>query len=153
MSAAPDPAASPRRKPLGHTPPDFVPSGVIFFLTLCARPRGATIFTTDAIWAQLVHSADFYQQRGRWNVRLLLAMPDHLHLLVLFPPHERMETVVAAWKHYLTRQQKIPWQRDFFDHRPRTLAQLEEKEIYIRENPVRAGLIAPSAPWPYLWPR
>jgi putative transposase len=111
-----------------------------------------TIFTTDTTWRMLVEAADFYQQRGRWHVSLLLAMLDHLHMLAAFPAQERMAQVVAAWKHYLARVAKVPWQRDFFDHRPRNRSEREERESYIRQNPVRAELVAEAAAWPYRWP-
>jgi hypothetical protein len=43
----------------------------------------------------------------------------------------------------------IAWQRNFFDHRLRHDESLDEKVAYIRENPVRAGLIAEGEEWPY----
>lgn len=143
----------PRRKVLPHVPPDFVPAGTSFFLKLCASPRGSKVFTSDHVWLQVKNAAENYHDRGRWHVGLLLAMPDHLHLMVSFPVNERMTRVVASWKHYLARTARIPWQRDFFDHRPRTLAQSRETEIYIRDNPVRAGLVTHPHDWPYAWPR
>ncbi len=148
-----DPSDPPRRKILPHTPPDFVPAGTSFFLTLCARPRGALVFTQDSVWLQVKDAAEHYHNCGRWHVTLLLAMPDHLHLMVSFPVHERMSRVIASWKHYLAGVAGIPWQRDFFDHRPRTSAQLREAEIYIRDNPVRAGLVCDPSDWRYVWPR
>jgi hypothetical protein len=44
---------------------------------------------------------------------------------------------------------KINWQRNFFDHRQRCDESLAEKFKYIRQNPVRAGLITPSEAWSY----
>lgn len=37
------------------------------------------------------------------------------------------------------------WQRDFFDHRLRSIESAAEKAQYIRMNPVRAGLVNRSA--------
>jgi len=78
-------------------------------------------------------------------------MPDHLHALISFPGNETMETVMRAWKHYLAKEHDLRWQRDFFDHRIRQDESHEEKAAYIRNNPVRAGLVKTPAEWPYVW--
>lgn len=62
-----------------------------------------------------------------------------------------METVIRAWKHYLAKRHRIRWQRDFFDHRIRQHESHEEKAAYIRNNPVRAGLVEKPEDWPYVW--
>ncbi len=84
-------------------------------------------------------------------MHLLLLMPDHVHCLVSFPATESMSVVITAWKHYLARQYALQWQRDFFDHRLRGDESYDEKANYIRQNPVRAGLVKTSAEWPHVW--
>ncbi len=81
----------------------------------------------------------------------MLLMPDHVHCLVSFPESESMRTVVTAWKHYLSNEHGLRWQRDFFDHRLRKEESYEEKAGYIRQNPVRAGLVKSAAEWPFVW--
>ena len=81
----------------------------------------------------------------------LLLMPDHLHALVSFPGDNTMPKVVAAWKRHAARTQRILWQRGFFDHRLRHDESLRNKEDYIRQNPVRAGLIGQGERWLYVW--
>ncbi len=93
----------------------------------------------------------FYQQKQRWHVHLLLLMPDHIHALISFPQAQNMETVMRAWKHYLAKENDIRWLRDFFDHRIRQDESLEEKAAYIRNNPVRGGLIKTPEEWSYVW--
>jgi putative transposase len=41
------------------------------------------------------------------------------------------------------------WQRGFFDHLLRGSESYSEKWNYVRENPVRAGLVASADDWPY----
>jgi len=41
------------------------------------------------------------------------------------------------------------WQREWFDHWSRSDAEDEKIIRYIRNNPVKAGLAAASAGWPY----
>ena len=96
-------------------------------------------------------SARHRHAAGDWFALLFLLMPDHLHALVAFPPHKAMVEVVPLWKGYLARMAGIRWQRGFFDHRLRCAESWEAKALYIRMNPVRAGLIANPENWPYQW--
>ena len=43
------------------------------------------------------------------------------------------------------------WQKNFFDHRLRSEEEWEEKTHYIRQNPVRAGLVGSAEEWPYVF--
>jgi putative transposase len=78
-------------------------------------------------------------------------MPDHVHALLAFPRTEAMRKVIGDWKRYTARQLGIMWQRDFFDHRLREAQELQLKADYIRENPVRRGLVARAQDWPWLF--
>jgi REP element-mobilizing transposase RayT len=80
-----------------------------------------------------------------------LLMPDHLHALASFPTDDTMAKVVTAWKKYTARTHRISWQRGFFDHRLRRDESLRDKEEYIRQNPMRAGLVGQDESWPYVW--
>jgi putative transposase len=132
-------------------PPEFVESGAVFFLTICTTPRRVNQLASAQAWAELSAAAMYYHAKGRWQVRLLLAMPDHIHALASFPATESISRVITAWKHYLHHQYGIAWQRDYFDHRLRNHESLSEKAAYIRQNPVRAGLVQTADAWPYVW--
>ena len=41
------------------------------------------------------------------------------------------------------------WQKEFFDHLLRSDESYEFKWLYVRENPVRAGLVSTADDWPY----
>ena len=103
------------------------------------------------IASAILSAARHYHIHLRWHVRLLLLMPDHLHALISFPKVESMPQVIGSWKHYLSKHQHLEWQRDYFDHRVRDHSSLQEKADYIRQNPVRAGLVAQPDQWPYVW--
>ncbi len=131
--------------------PGWVRGGPIFFVTLCALHRGKNQFCHPKTAQALFDSAQYYHEQTRWHVHLLLLMPDHLHALISFPKVESMQRVIRSWKHYLAKQYHIEWQRDFFEHRLRSDESHEEKADYIRQNPVRASLIASADLWPYVW--
>jgi putative transposase len=70
--------------------------------------------------------------------------------LLAFPPEEKLSEVVRNWKGYTARKQGIVWERNFFEHRLRDDEQWELKADYIRQNPVRKGLIGDASKWPYI---
>ncbi|AOS44723.1 hypothetical protein Verru16b_01790 [Lacunisphaera limnophila] len=41
------------------------------------------------------------------------------------------------------------WQREFFDHVLRSASSYDQKWHYVRENPVRAGLVTRADEWPF----
>jgi putative transposase len=139
------------RRRLPHTPPDFVAAGAIFFITVCTHVRGENRLANDSVWPTLREATAHYHNAHRWYVRVLLAMPDHVHLLASFPKTERIDRVVAAWKHFTNHRADVTWQRGFFDHRLRQSDSLDEKSTYIRMNPVRAGLVNTLEQWRYVW--
>jgi putative transposase len=90
-----------------------------------------------------------YHASHRWYLKLLLLMPDHLHMLIGVPGDAQLSNLIRDFKKITTRIANIAWQRNFFDHRLRHGESLDEKVAYIRENPVRAGLIGPNDRWPF----
>ncbi|MFI5356357.1 MAG: REP-associated tyrosine transposase [Opitutales bacterium] len=139
------------RKSLPHHVPSWVKPGSQCFLTLCGATRGENQFCHQEIAAKLFASVAHRQRETIWFVRLLVLMPDHLHFLLSLPPDRALTPTIRLWKGYLARQAGIRWQRDFFEHRLRNDGMWEEKARYMRENPVRAGLVADPKAWPYVW--
>ena len=84
-------------------------------------------------------------------MELLLLMPDHLHMLVGISGDADLSTLVRNFKRIVARKKRVEWQRNFFDHRLRHDESGTEKFEYIRQNPVRAGLIREAEDWPYFF--
>ena len=84
-------------------------------------------------------------------------MPDHLHLFVSMDDQRIM---LSAWMKSLKnmaskalRLNGIPpphWQKTFFDHLVRSSESYSEKWTYVRENPVRAGLVLKNEDWAFM---
>jgi REP element-mobilizing transposase RayT len=55
---------------------------------------------------------------------------------------------LAKAGHY-SRTKKQIWQEGFFDHVLRNDESYTQKWNYVRENPVRAGLVGDAERWPY----
>src|SRR6478736_8946228 len=131
----------PHRKQLPHLPPPWVRESAIFFITINCRPRGLNQLCTEPVASSLHESIRFRQIRGDWHVHLWLLMPDHAHALLSFPRENDLTKVVANWKEVTAKKTGVRWQRDFFDHRIRSHESLQQKADYIRQNPVRKGLV------------
>jgi putative transposase len=138
------------RKTPAHDQPSWIADGEIFFITICAAKRTEQPLTQNSVPTHLLDAAHHYHRLDRWWVRLFLVMPDHVHGLVAVPAEGVLRKTVASWKSYTAKTARISWQRDFFEHRPRNLAALEEKEQYILNNPVRRGLVQNEKDWPWI---
>ncbi len=140
----------PVRKHLPHDVPLWInPAQEAFFITINCLPRHRNQLAHPDVWALLIQSIEFREQRGDWKWKVALAMPDHLHGIVFFPEHFQMRKAFSGWKRWVATHHGIKWQDGFFDHRLRALESAEEKGNYIRMNPVRAGLVERPEDWPY----
>ena len=76
-----------------------------------------------------------------------VVMPNHAHLLVVFPDDDSMLLQCEAWKRFTGRKinQRMAesgrfWQQDGFDHLVRSETQFEHFRRYISDNPRKARL-------------
>jgi putative transposase len=99
----------------------------------------------------IFETARRYHNAQKWHMKVLLLMPDHLHMLVGIPGYANLSSLVRDFKRITTKIARIRWQRNFFDHRLRHEGSEAEKFEYIRQNPVRAGLATVAREWPYVF--
>jgi REP element-mobilizing transposase RayT len=76
-------------------------------------------------------------------------MPDHVHLFVRGDRNFTVPWWVGGLKHAMSVALKWPrlWQPGFFDHILRNDESYAEKWNYVRDNPVRAGLVEIAENW------
>lgn len=136
-----------------HVTPEWVPPEAVFFLTVNCQQRGVPQLTSGDLPTRLFGTISHYHGLKRWWPEMVLLMPDHLHALVSFSwePKQGINSVMSDWKRYTARTFGIEWQRDFFEHRIRGDADHRDKWSYIRENPVRKGLVEVYDQWPHVW--
>ena len=85
-----------------------------------------------------------------------MIMPDHIHLFAAFNP---LSPTLPSWMKALKGSlsevlrekggEGTHWQKDYFDHVLRSEESFRQKWEYVRQNPVRAGLVKRSEDWPY----
>ena len=118
---------------------------------------------------------DAWNAAVNWLVGRYVIMPDHLHFFCApgtwrirdfhkWMAYWKSLSAKAFWKTEIGRDELLRvrsrgsatlprnpplWQRDCWDTQMRTAAGYKEKWNYVRNNPVRKGLVEDSDAWPY----
>ncbi|MGJ8654076.1 MAG: REP-associated tyrosine transposase [Opitutaceae bacterium] len=141
-----------QRTRLKHHIPEWVKDGEIYFITINTQPRGIDLLTQSKNAGAIKAAIQNYKENYKWHPTLVVLMPDHLHMLVSLNTSQfTIKQIISPWKRFLARTQEITWQEGFFEHRIRDRDSQEEKEQYLRLNPVRAKLVQNPEDWPYTW--
>jgi REP element-mobilizing transposase RayT len=122
----------------------------LYFVTFnTARRR--KLLASPAVHERFISFAREAEHRGIGIGRYVL-MPDHVHLFV----RGGADFVLSQWIRMLKRSLSksisvdLPhWQEGFFDHLLRHSESYSQKWEYVRQNPVRAGLVKEPDDWPY----
>jgi len=109
--------------------------------------------------AQLVVEAFRHFDGTRYQLAAWTIMPNHVH--VLFDVGQvPMAEVVRSWKQFtatqankLLKRSGSFWQADYWDTYMRDEEHEERTLRYIRNNPVKAGLVKKWQDWPWTWVR
>ena len=129
----------------------------VYFITTCVAGRRA-LLANQTVHAVLREEWQGLFSRHDWAVGPYVIMPDHVHFFLAAPraSSRPLSVVVGKWKERTAKRvlcelgERPPlWPAEFFDHVLRSEESKSEKWVYIRENPVRAGLMATPEAWPY----
>ncbi len=141
----------PERQYPAHPPPvQRHNTPTIVLVTACILHRRPVLAATDAQRA-LVSA---WHAATAWVAGTYVIMPDHVH--VFCAPGSVAPPMVKTWAKYWKRlvDQACPrltglWQMDVWDTQMRNVEHYLRKLEYVRQNPVRAGLVAAAEEWPY----
>jgi putative transposase len=119
-----------------------------------AANHGELHLQNEAIATMIMDGIAHYEQLGYWHVSAAIVMPNHLHAL-LHCETLGLSQVMKRFKQYtareanrkLDRKGKRFWQREWFDHWSRSAQEDDRIISYIRNNPVRAGLVKRPEDW------
>jgi REP element-mobilizing transposase RayT len=127
------------------------PNAPLYFVTFATRDRRHLSSLEQAQKAVVQYAtralAEYSIAVGRYVV-----MPDHLHLFVRGGDDFILPRWVAGLKRAISAALGAGhqlWQPGFFDHVLRSDESYGQKWLYVRDNPVRAGLVSESSAWPY----
>jgi len=113
-------------------------------------------FSQREIAAVAIDAIRHRETRGDWRVFEFVVMPNHIHLFFELV-NGRLKTTLNDFKRWTGHQAgKLLgldgnrfWQREWFDHWSRSDEEDDKIIRYVRENPVKAGLVAQYVDWPY----
>jgi REP element-mobilizing transposase RayT len=100
---------------------------------------------------------------SKLRMHAAVVMPEHVHLLLTplpdpegraYPLRHILKLIKGTSAHSvnkLTGREGPMWQEESFDHVLRSDESFEEKLEYIRQNPVRRGLVERPEDYPWLW--
>jgi putative transposase len=97
--------------------------------------------------AKVVAESLRYFDGDRYELADFVVMPNHVHLLAVFPDEAAQLKQCESWKHYtaakinkrLGRKNRF-WQQDAFAHLVRSAEQFQYLRQYIADNPKKANL-------------
>jgi REP-associated tyrosine transposase len=114
---------------------------VVYFVTICTANRRAVLANQETFRAFKLIVSNLRD----WHVLAAIIMPDHLHIIVapIKNREAKLGNFSAALKRWMREQlgASWQWQAGCFDRLLRTNESLHDKWLYIREDPVRAGLV------------
>ncbi len=133
----------------------------LYFVTFATRDRKRfpSLHRAQLALEQYGHCAT-----AKFNVALgrYVIMPDHVHLFVRGDRRFTLSSWIGGLKRAilaallkeaqparLPLQERSLWQPGFFDHILRSDESYAEKWNYVRDNPVRAGLVKTADEWQY----
>ncbi|MFT3868295.1 MAG: hypothetical protein QM715_07340 [Nibricoccus sp.] len=150
-SSTPSPDYPVRKRP-AHMPVVETSKPIIVFLTICTHNR-KSILACDKVHQLL---RDTWIRAHFWQVGRYVIMPNHIHLFAAPAcwPVESIRKWSSYWKSHASRrwpnQSEQPiWQTDGWDTQLRSGESYSAKWEYVRNNPVRAGLVNEVDDWPY----
>ncbi len=130
-------------------------------LFITFRTNGPFVLPPEARDLVLQHCL----RENRIQLLVGVIMPNHVHLLRSclrdengwpFPLAKILQCLKGATAHRINKLlggSGPVWQEESFDHVLRSHESLREKIEYLRQNPVRAGLVKKPEDYPWLWVR
>jgi len=122
----------------------------VVLLTVCTSER------KNRLANERVHRAlkTVWTEAHAWRVGLYVIMPDHVHMFC--SPGCPEFPAIASWARYwksLTSKAmgwgSAMWQLDCWDTQMRSPEHYHGKREYVRQNPVRKGLVPVPKEWPF----
>ena len=125
----------------------------IVFVTACTKDRVRWLATPGC--HELLR--EIWREAAAWRVGRYVIMPDHVHLFASpadqdVSPFVSLEKWMAFWKSLFSKRKGDPgcrWQSSHWDRRLRRSESYAEKWEYVRDNPVRHGLVERAEDWPF----
>lgn len=111
-------------------------------------------FLKDERVAQIVQNALLHFHGERYELVEWCIMPNHVHVLINVLPGSSLSTIMHSWRTFTAHEaNKVLgrtgqfWMHEYFDRYIRDEEHLNKTINYIRNNPVKAGLVTDYDSW------
>ncbi len=142
-----------RRESVRHLPQLETPQSTYLVTFRC---RDGLSLSAEA--REIVLSAIRYWDGVRIDLDAAVVMPDHVHIMLRVLEGQPLSAVLQSIKGFssravnqLLRRKGAFWLDESFDHIIRHEQEWEEKVAYIRDNPVKGGLVECWQHYRWLW--
>ncbi len=110
----------------------------------------------DPACATIVQDALLFFDNERYRLLEWCIMPNHVHVVIKTMEGCMLDQILRSWKGFtarrineLTGRAGPLWQREYHDRYIRDLDHLANARLYVRKNPVKAGLCMSPEAWPW----
>ncbi len=123
-----------------------------------AHTNASLVLTADGLPQAIIGSLGWLSDKAGWLIHAATVMPTHVHAVMrnqagrsgeLLDDLERVKRFTGRAANRIHAHVGEFWARDDFDHWCRTPEKVEAAVRYVRENPVKAGLVKDWADWPW----
>jgi REP element-mobilizing transposase RayT len=122
---------------------------------LDSNPSGPS-WLSDPRLADLVRDSILYRDRGQFDLYAFCIMSNHVHMVMA--TRQNLFDVLGSLKKYTARRcneilgrKGRFWQREYYDRQIRDEEHLRRVIAYVRNNPVKAGLVKDWADWKWTY--
>ena len=155
-----------KRKHLPRLDCILVRGAPVYFITVCVESR-ARVLADHAVAEVLTEAWRHSWEAHGWMIGRYLVMPDHVHFFASpgLDTARDLSVFMGCWKRATTirirklqaaghrrmprpSERPLAGQKEFFDHLLRSDESYAQKWDYVRQNPVRAGLVSDPDGWP-----
>ena len=126
-----------------------------YFITICAHMQ-QNLFQRDQVAELMVATLFKYRDAAEVELREYVVMPNHIHLLLSINDAQKLSRVIQLIKGGFSRSLRengivfrAVWEQRYYDRRIRDENEFAEFARYIRQNPVRKGLVERAEEYPY----
>jgi putative transposase len=125
-----------------------------YFVTASAWGH-RSLFQSVRMASLLINTLTHYRGAQKYLLHEFVVMPDHIHLM--FTPcgvtlERAMQFVKGGFSYRVKKELGMNaeiWERGYVDHRIRDADDYEKHALYIRKNPVEAGLVKLAQEYTY----
>ena len=143
-------------KPSRNSAAAHIGMGIRTFFVSSATWGRRRLLQSDRIAELLVDVLYHYRRENRFRLHEFVVMPDHIHVLLSVGPEISIEKAMQLIKggfsfrasHEFGLKTQV-WERGFSEVRILNSTAFATRACYIRENPVRAGLLANAGEYRY----